>query len=715
MLEVDRRRGSACPPVQAAHRGAQMTRFGVLAARFFCVLVSSILVSSILVSFVFLVAVPAHAAVMPAGVGSRRADEALKLTVETLTEGASTAAKVGQLSIYRARLDEALSGAIARKAPKVVGKFAATDTGTIALFQWRLLSMLEQKPEELATLSQQHANSLAWLLANPAALELFLTSGDVEGDRWGDAVRIFAEIAAADPTVLEKCDDAKSPPLALRLAIATALTHATPVRWMADGSTIDPVKRYQSFRMWEKEGVLFPSFSNLTAWELRYVVGSWSSDDDLVWARANIKPELKVRDKVGDAAHMLGYNLVNKRGVSVQEGGKFYDNKPMTLAVMLEYGGVCGAISRFGSSMSQAFGVPAMPVGQPGHCAFIWQQQPTVWAINNDISGWAESNRHDGIHITWASNDVGSAAWLIPLMQDAQRDLPNFAQSESVRHAAAFADPDDRAGVFAEACELSPCNFAAWAARFTALATPTTTKNAKSVRSTKPAAWKDALADAAKALARQPLAFDVLVRVAEPALLPTGPSAKTSAKLRAQHAEGVARTALAMLASGADLGLADALVRNATVRQARELGVTAVPTGATSECAARQQAFARGEMPAAGAALCGGKSVSDALELGFGVVGVLDVAKDGAAHELWRRSVARVGRGAVLCEEFREMGLRRIESMIAALGRAGRADDARWLADRLVEAAKQLKEALPTDTRAAELEAKLAAFRASLG
>jgi hypothetical protein len=33
---------------------------------------------------------------------------------------------------------------------------------------------------------------------------------------------------------------------------------------------------------------------------------------------------------------MLAYNLFNKNGVSVQEGGKFYDNKPMTLAIMLE-------------------------------------------------------------------------------------------------------------------------------------------------------------------------------------------------------------------------------------------------------------------------------------------------------------------------------------------------------------------------------------------
>ena len=35
--------------------------------------------------------------------------------------------------------------------------------------------------------------------------------------------------------------------------------------------------------------------------------------------------------------------------------------------------GVCGAVSKFGASCCQAFGVAAMPVAQPGHCAMIWR------------------------------------------------------------------------------------------------------------------------------------------------------------------------------------------------------------------------------------------------------------------------------------------------------------------------------------------------------
>ena len=131
-----------------------------------------------------------------------------------------------------------------------------------------------------------------WLLDSPPALEELLGSGEVVDQRWPEAVEVFDRILTADPA-------AKSG-LQRRIAVATALTFAQPVTWMADGSAIDPVARYRSFVQWDQEGVLFPSFRDLSTWELRYVVGSWSSDADLVWAREHIKPELKVRDRVGD-------------------------------------------------------------------------------------------------------------------------------------------------------------------------------------------------------------------------------------------------------------------------------------------------------------------------------------------------------------------------------------------------------------------------------
>ena len=51
---------------------------------------------------------------------------------------------------------------------------------------------------------------------------------------------------------------------------------------------------------------------------------------------------------------------------------------------MCRTGGVCGAVSKVAAGMSQAWGVCAMPVGQPGHCAYIWQRRKWIDDDDND-------------------------------------------------------------------------------------------------------------------------------------------------------------------------------------------------------------------------------------------------------------------------------------------------------------------------------------------
>jgi hypothetical protein len=350
---------------------------------------------------------------------------AFQLASSTLASASQEAVRSGSVERYFVQLSDALGAALHGKPSKAVIAFAGTDVGTTAILHWRLLSRIGAEARADATC----ADVLAWLLADREALGVFLFSGDPAGGKWGEALRVLAKLAP---------DAEHRQGRAMRLAIATALVFAEPVKSMADGSAIDPVARVEHFLAWSEGGEFFPSFRELCAWEMRYVVGSWSSDDDLAWARANIKDELRARDKVGDAAYMVPYKDTNARGVSVQEGGKFYDDKPSTLAIMLEYGGVCGAISRFGSSMAQAFGVPAMPVGQPGHCAFIWQREPQRWDIGNDVSGWAGSGCHAGISIPW-----GAPAWFVPLMQDAQADRERFVDAEMLCAAAELRDARD--------------------------------------------------------------------------------------------------------------------------------------------------------------------------------------------------------------------------------------------------------------------------------
>ena len=177
---------------------------------------------------------------------------------------------------------------------------------------------------------------------------------------------------------------------------------------------------------------MFSAFYKLSTWHLRYVVGSWAEDDELEWARTNLPNKFLDSSKIGEATHeMVPYRLNNDEGVSVHEGAKYYKNEKVTLQKMHEIGGVCGAVSRFGAAVSQAHGIPAMPVGQPGHCAFLWLKDGK-WTLSNDVSGICKSTVHDGIQFPWCTKE----ACFVLLMNDAQENFCHYKISELMRIAA---------------------------------------------------------------------------------------------------------------------------------------------------------------------------------------------------------------------------------------------------------------------------------------
>ena len=62
--------------------------------------------------------------------------------------------------------------------------------------------------------------------------------------------------------------------------------------------------------------------------------------------------------------------------------------------LLKELGGVCGAVSKFTSSVCQANGFPAFPVAQPGHCAHFWFNGEK-WNIGNNCGSLRDSKRHN--------------------------------------------------------------------------------------------------------------------------------------------------------------------------------------------------------------------------------------------------------------------------------------------------------------------------------
>jgi hypothetical protein len=228
--------------------------------------------------------------------------------------------------------------------------------------------MARTGPNPLAAFAKAdpaHGAFLAWLLRNTEAMDLYLEAAVPLGlaDREEDtytlsvgALEIWKRIYHADP-------DARAG-LPLRLAIATALR---PPGTGAPGAgqqkpPSDPVVRYRYFKTAHKNGELFPSFDKLTAWEYQFVVSSGASDSDLTWAREMIntwRPDLRVNEQV-----------VN----STSEVWRRNSPHPYTdYRSVLSGGGKCGPRSSWSVMICQAFGIPAIGVGQPAHACVAYK------------------------------------------------------------------------------------------------------------------------------------------------------------------------------------------------------------------------------------------------------------------------------------------------------------------------------------------------------
>ena len=293
----------------------------------------------------------------------------------------------------------------------------------------------------------QDDDTVVWIFNDKDALETLLTSGDINNDNWKEALNILSKIIKQDPA-------AKSG-LKLKLAVAVALTFSSTIKATADGSAIGGIKRYHNFAKWADRKVLLDPFYNLNAWEMRYVVQSLAKDDELVWARKHVPKKFQYPHTIGNTVfEMVNYTTRNEAGVAASHPD-FYYGKPVTLETMHIHGGVCGTFCKFGAAIVQAFGIPGLPVGQPGHCAFIWLVNGTEWKLSNKIRGWDQS---------WTSRKIIQYTWkreapFVRLMFEAQLNPHAYRMSEKMRILALMVDSRLKFLLLEDATALCPQNY----------------------------------------------------------------------------------------------------------------------------------------------------------------------------------------------------------------------------------------------------------------
>lgn len=227
-----------------------------------------------------------------------------------------------------------------------------------------------------------------------------------------------------------------SDPVIYNIAVGTAVTFEAPVVALANqyphaNNVLADPNVYETFKYIVtsyQSNKYNAHFEKLTSWHFRYIAGSWSTISELEWLRETVTDNDLL--KIGNVKY-IEYTAEDSRGISIHDPEKFYDGKPVTLQLLKSYGGVCGGVSKFASSACQCYGVPALPIAQPGHCAHLWLKMDgsnRKWIVGNNVGGLGGGSKHNGISFVWG--DITNRAWTIFIMENALKNSEDFILSE---------------------------------------------------------------------------------------------------------------------------------------------------------------------------------------------------------------------------------------------------------------------------------------------
>jgi len=280
-----------------------------------------------------------------------------------------------------ARYADNLSGWLAAKLPSDPAKVTKPATDKILQDPLAGLVLAQHQfiaktgPDPLATFAKAapaNKRFLEWLLKDADALDQFLLAATPLSiaAREDNSYRIATDILRRWQTIFA-ADPGSRTGIPLRLAIASSLR---PPGTGSPGSgqqkvPSPPLVRYMYFKNACANKELFPSFDNLTAWEMQFVVCSGASEADLTWGREMVntwRPDYRIGEKVVETT-----SCVWRRNSPISH---------VDYKTVLDGGGKCGPRSSWSVFICQAFGIPAIGVGQPAH-ACVAYKSPTGWQV----------------------------------------------------------------------------------------------------------------------------------------------------------------------------------------------------------------------------------------------------------------------------------------------------------------------------------------------
>ena len=242
-----------------------------------------------------------------------------------------------------------------------------------------------------AELSGQAAAFQREFLANATWQREFFDSGPIP--KVTEAIQFLAAIWESDPEV------ASTP---VNRAMATACGLEGPRKYSVETT----VERYQYFKKHWEDGRLNDMYEKLSLFERRFLAagvqhGHFNTIDSMEYQLAEV---CLPAERYTGACWYAGYRLHNAFGDSIH-GPLYY--RPFrsswtSAAEMVRHvGGVCGSLSNFGAAAAIANGVPALTMGEPGHCAYAVMTSPGNWSPAYSLS-WQR-----GVHTSFFGGSWG--------------------------------------------------------------------------------------------------------------------------------------------------------------------------------------------------------------------------------------------------------------------------------------------------------------------
>ena len=362
--------------------------------------------------------------------------------------------------------------------------------------------------------SDDNKAAISWLMNDVENLRLYIIGGKPEGT-YINSIKVLSELYKNYKTDFDNKNVTKYGTilgdLYKKMAITLSLTHSKLVGlWMQSNvkeNQSDAVTRYALYKKMHGDGHFVASESiDLTKWfenynveEMRFVLNNHIDDEEILWLNEYTQKQMDAhpketwkyltphpymayvypnyaREEFHDPARKDYWDekfdgIFSKYGVTYSSEGKKIYKVWMNFRNEFGTGAVCGGISKTGSNIRAVHGIPAAVIGQPGHAAIIYYTQDAegkgAWAIDNDVSGWALSEKSERMLLGWGNASYTKGSYQVVYMalaQEVLNDYPTYEKSkEMVLLGNSYqGDLRKQEEIYRKALEIQPLNIDAW-------------------------------------------------------------------------------------------------------------------------------------------------------------------------------------------------------------------------------------------------------------